>query len=93
MYPHAKTAEVRIYDRLFKVEDPAAEEDFKKAINPNSLQIVEQAFIEPDLENAKKGVGYQFLRKGYYTLDTHSTFDKLIFNQTVGLRDDWAKKK
>lgn len=91
--PHAKTAEVRIYDRLFKVEDPAAEEDFKKSINPNSLQIIERAFIEPDLENAKPGVGYQFLRKGYYTLDTHSTSEKLIFNQTVGLRDNWAKKK
>lgn len=91
--PHAKTAEVRIYDRLFKVEDPAAEEDFKKSINPNSLQIIERAFIEPDLENAKPGVGYQFLRKGYYTLDTHSTPEKLIFNQTVGLRDNWAKKK
>jgi glutaminyl-tRNA synthetase len=91
--PHAKTAEVRIYDRLFKVEDPAAEEDFKKSINPDSLQIIERAFIEPDLENAEPGVGYQFLRKGYYTLDTHSTPEKLIFNQTVGLRDNWAKKK
>ncbi len=91
--PHAKTAEVRIYDRLFKVEDPAAEEDFKKSINPNSLKIIERAYIEPDLENAKRGIGYQFLRKGYYTLDTHSSSEKLIFNQTVGLRDDWAKKK
>lgn len=91
--PHAKTAEVRIYDRLFKVEDPAAEEDFKESINPNSLQIIERAFIEPDLENAEPGIGYQFLRKGYYTLDTHSISEKLIFNQTVGLRDNWAKKK
>lgn len=91
--PHAKAAEVRIYDRLFKVEDPAAEEDFKESINPESLQIIERAFIEPDLENAEAGVGYQFLRKGYYTLDTHSTPEKLIFNQTVGLRDNWAKKK
>lgn len=91
--PHAKTAEVRIYDRLFKVEDPAAEEDFKEAINPDSLQIIETAYIEPDLENAKMGVGYQFLRKGYYTLDTHSKPGKLIFNQTVGLRDNWAKKQ
>lgn len=91
--PHAKTAEVRIYDRLFRVEDPAAEEDFKKSINPNSLQIIDQAFIEPDLENAEPGKGYQFLRKGYYTLDTHSSPEKLIFNQTVGLRDNWAKKK
>ncbi|HLT41364.1 MAG TPA: glutamine--tRNA ligase/YqeY domain fusion protein [Sphingobacteriaceae bacterium] len=91
--PHAKTAEVRIYDRLFKVEDPAAEEDFKDSINPDSLQIIENAYIEPDLENAKPGIGYQFLRKGYYTLDTHSIPDKLVFNQTVGLRDNWGKKK
>ena len=91
--PHAKTAEVRIYDRLFKVEDPAAEEDFKDSINPDRLQIIENAYIEPDLENAKPGIGYQFLRKGYYTLDTHSIPDKLVFNQTVGLRDNWGKKK
>ena len=92
--PHAKTAEVRIYDRLFMVEDPASEEgDFKDSINPDSLQIIENAYIEPDLLNAEPGVGYQFLRKGYYTLDTNSTDDKLVFNQTVGLRDNWAKKK
>jgi glutaminyl-tRNA synthetase len=91
--PHAKTAEVRIYDRLFKVEDPASEEDFKHTINPDSLQIIEKAFIESDLANAESGIGYQFLRKGYYTLDTHSRPGELVFNQTVGLRDNWAKKK
>src|SRR5690606_334963 len=89
---HARTAEIRIYDRLFKEENPASLPDFKTAINPDSLRIIEQAFIEPDLINAQQGLGYQFLRKGYYTLDKESLPDKLIFNQTVGLRDDWSKK-
>ena len=90
---HAKTAEVRIYDRLFQNENPAALKDFKEALNPNSLQIIKQAYIEPALEEAEVGVGYQFLRKGYYTLDYKSQAGKLVFNQTVGLRDNWAKKK
>ena len=90
--PHAKTAEVRIYDRLFKVENPAAEENFKDSINPDSLKIINKAYIEPDLVNAEPGKGYQFLRKGYFTLDKYTTPEKLIFNQTVGLRDNWAKK-
>src|SRR5690606_4318463 len=89
---HAQTAEVRIYDRLFNEENPAAQDDSKASINPHSLRIIEQAYIEPDLYQAVPGKGYQFLRKGYYTLDTHATSDRLIFNQTVGLRDDWAKK-
>lgn len=91
--PHAKTAEVRIYDRLFKVENPAAEENFKESINPDSLQIISQAYIEPDLENVEPDKGYQFLRKGYFTLDKYTSPEKLIFNQTVGLRDNWSKKK
>lgn len=89
--PHAKEAEVRLYDRLFQVEDPAAEVDFKSTINPDSLKII-NAYIEPDLLNAEAGKGYQFIRKGYFTLDKLSTADKLVFNRTVGLRDNWAKK-
>lgn len=90
--PHAKTVEVRLYDRLFNVENPAAEENFKATINPDSLQIIENAYVEPDLLGAVPGKGYQFIRKGYFTLDTKSTPDKLVFNRTVTLRDTWAKE-
>jgi len=91
--PHAKTAEVRLYDRLFNVENPAAEENFKSTINPDSLQIIEKAYAEPDLLNAVPGKGYQFIRKGYFTLDDQqSTPDHLVFNRTVTLRDTWVKE-
>lgn len=90
---HAKTAEVRLYDRLFQAEDPSSEEgDFKDYINPNSLQILSQAYIEPDLATAKLGKGYQFIRKGYFTLDSDTTDQKLVFNRTVTLKDNWSKK-
>jgi glutaminyl-tRNA synthetase len=90
--PHAKTAEVRLYDRLFKVEDPSNEEgDFKEYLNPDSLQVI-TAYIEADLATAIPGKGYQFIRKGYFTLDKHSTPDKPVFNRTVTLKDGWAKK-
>ncbi len=91
--PDAKTVEVRLYDRLFRVEDPSSEEgDFKDYINPESLHILPQAYIEPDLANAVPGKGYQFIRKGYFTLDKNSTPDKLVFNRTVTLKDGWVKK-
>ena len=92
--PHAKSAEVRLYDRLFQVEDPSSEEgDFKSYLNPNSLQIIQTAYIEPELAKAEPGVGYQFMRKGYFTLDkNHSKADKLVFNRTVTLKDGWVKK-
>jgi len=90
--PHAKTAEVRLYDRLFQSENPAAEEgDFKDDLNPNSLQII-NAYVENDLASAIPGKGYQFIRKGYFTLDKHSTADRLVFNRTVTLKDAWAKE-
>ena len=90
---HAKTAEVRLYDRLFQVEDPSNEDgDFKEYLNPDSLHILPKAYIEPDLANAEAGKGYQFIRKGYFTLDKHSTPDKLVFNRTVTLKDGWVKK-
>ncbi|MFD2599972.1 glutamine--tRNA ligase/YqeY domain fusion protein [Sphingobacterium corticis] len=90
--PHAKTVEVRLYDRLFQDENPAAAEDFRTSINPDSLKVVEKAFVEPDLANAEPGKGYQFLRIGYYTLDTKSTPEHLVFNRTVTLKDSWAKE-
>jgi len=90
---HAKSTEVRLYDRLFQVEDPSNEEgDFKSYLNPNSLQIIETAYIEPELAKAEPGIGYQFMRKGYFTLDKHSTPEKLVFNRTVTLKDGWVKK-
>jgi glutaminyl-tRNA synthetase len=89
---HAKTAEVRIYDRLFSVESPDAEEgDFKDYLNANSVEVIQNAFIEPYLANADKDSRYQFIRKGYYNLDKDSTAAHLIFNKTVGLKDAWAK--
>lgn len=91
--PHAKTAEVRLYDRLFKVENPASEEgDFKDYINPNSLTVLPKAYIEPSLADAKPLEKFQFLRLGYFTADKDSTAEHLIFNKTVGLKDSWAKE-
>ncbi|HEY0054811.1 MAG TPA: glutamine--tRNA ligase/YqeY domain fusion protein [Pedobacter sp.] len=90
---HAATAEVRLYERLFRVEDPGNEErDFKEYINTESLSILPEAYIEPDLANAELGRGYQFIRKGYFTLDKDSTPEKLVFNRTVTLKDTWAKE-
>lgn len=90
---HAITAEVRLYDRLFKVEDPSAEEgDFKNYINENSLGIISTVYAEPSLKNSVMNERYQFLRKGYFTLDKNSTKEKMIFNRTVTLKDAWAKE-
>lgn len=90
---HAKTAEVRLYDRLFTVESPDSEEgDFKEYLNPESMQVISNAYIEPYLANAAKGVGYQFIRKGYFCVDKDSTADHLIFNRTVGLKEAWKPK-
>ncbi|MGZ8544280.1 MAG: glutamine--tRNA ligase/YqeY domain fusion protein [Flavisolibacter sp.] len=90
----AVTAEVRLYDRLFKVEDPSSEEgDFKDYINTESLQTVTTAFAEPALKTAKLNERYQFLRKGYFTLDNRDTYQRLVFNRTVTLKDAWAKEQ
>lgn len=88
----ALKAEVRLYDRLFKVEDPSSEEgNFKDYINSDSLQVI-TAYVEPSLKEASLGTNYQFLRKGYFCLDKDSSEDKLVFNRTVGLKDTWAKE-
>ncbi len=90
---HAATAEVRLYDRLFTSENPLGEEgDFKDMINPNSLQIITHAVIEPSLKDATAESRYQFIRKGYFCLDKDSTAGKLVFNRTVTLKDAWAKE-
>lgn len=90
---HAVSAEVRLYDRLFRVEDPTDEEgDFKEYLNPESLQVVSRVYAEPDLLNADLNSRYQFLRKGYFCLDKDSTTEHLVFNRTVTLKDAWAKE-
>mgnify|MGYP003342447114 FL=1 len=93
--PHAVDAELRLYDRLFKVEDPASEEgDFKEYINPDSLQVVRHAKLEPSLSGARPGEFYQFIRKGYFTPDSKlSAEGEPVFNRTVTLKDAWAKEQ
>lgn len=90
---HAQTAEVRIYDRLFHVEDPASEEDFKRSINPDSLRTIDTALIEPALTTAQPGERFQFTRLGYFCVDPDSTSNKMVFNRTVTLKDAWTKGK
>lgn len=90
---HAVKAEVRLYDRLFKVEDVGnAEGDFKDHINTDSLEVISNAYAEPALVADSSDYRYQFLRKGYFCLDKDSTAEKLVFNRTVTLKDTWAKE-
>ncbi|OIN59328.1 glutamine--tRNA ligase/YqeY domain fusion protein [Arsenicibacter rosenii] len=89
---HAVEADVRLYDRLFIVENPAADErDFQELLNPNSLVTV-KGLVEPSLKDAVAGERVQFMRKGYFCVDADSTADKLVFNRTVTLKDSWAKE-
>ncbi len=90
----AVTAEVRLYDKLFTVEAPdAQDDDFKKFINPQSLQIFSNAKVEPDLLGHEKGERFQFLRLGYFVEDKYSTSAKRIYNRAVTLKDEWAKEQ
>jgi glutaminyl-tRNA synthetase len=90
---HAIPVTLHLYDRLFKVENPAAEEgDFKDYINPDSLEIIETAYAEPSLSEAVQEKSYQFLRKGYFCLDKDSRPGHPVFNKTVGLKDTWVKE-
>lgn len=86
---HAQKAEVRLYDRLFQVEDPGAEEDFKNSINPNSLEIIRDALVEPALLDSNEGDRFQFMRIGYFCKDKYSTHENPVFNRTVTLKDSW----
>ena len=91
---HAVPVEVRLYDRLFNVEDPSnAEGDFKDYINPHSLQVIKTAFAEPALAQAKFDERYQFIRKGYFCLDQDTSPSRIVFNRTVTLKDTWAKEQ
>ena len=89
---HCLSCEVRLYDRLFSVENPAADErDFRELLNPQSLQILSNCYVEPfAVQNATGNRYLQFQRTGYFTLDKHSTPSHLIFNRTVGLKDSWS---
>ena len=88
---HAVPAEIRLYDRLFSVPNPGAEDDFLSTLNPDSL-VIRQGFVEPSLVAADSSKPYQFEREGYFCADAKlSSADKLVFNRTVGLRDTWAK--
>jgi glutaminyl-tRNA synthetase len=89
---HAVDAEVRLYDRLFLVPEPDADGDFKKHINPHSLEIV-HAKCEPSLREARPEIRYQFERLAYFALERESTPEKLIFNRTITLKDAWAKEQ
>ena len=88
---HAVTAEVRLYDRLFNNPDPEVSGDFIADLNPDSLQILDNCLLEPSLENAQPGDKFQFERLGYFCVDSDSAPGKLVFNRTVGLKDEWAK--
>ncbi|WP_108650478.1 glutamine--tRNA ligase [Dongshaea marina] len=87
---HGVPAEIRSYDRLFKVPNPAAEDDFKTCMNPESLVLHPHAVVEPMLAEATPEQAYQFEREGYFCRD-NKHLDRLVFNRTVGLRDSWAK--
>ena len=90
----AVDATVRLYDRLFNVENPAAEtdRDFREMLNPDSLKVVEGVKIEPFLaRSASQGAKFQFQRIGYFTPDYDSTPDNLVFNRTIALKDSWEK--
>jgi glutaminyl-tRNA synthetase len=91
---HAIKAEVREYDRLFLDEAPDSHEDknFMEFINPDSLKVIKEAYLEPFLKDASMDDKFQFQRLGYFTLDKDSSSEKLVFNKTVGLRDSWAKQ-
>ena len=93
---HCQDAEVRLYNRLFAVENPAAdtEHDFRELINPDSLKVVEHAKVEPWLaQNAKVEDKFQFQRLGYFCVDPDTTADHLVFNRTISLKDSWVKEQ
>ena len=89
----ALDVEVRMYDRLFTVEEPLAdkERDFREVLNPDSLEVLNQVKVEPSLASALPGERFQFMRMGYFTVDPDSCPGKLVFNRTITLRDTWGK--
>ena len=91
---HCLQAEVRLYDRLFNVENPSADErDFRELLNPESLKVIKNVKVEASLKDTKSLEHFQFQRTGYFNVDPDSTPDKLVFNRTVALKDSWAKEQ
>ena len=89
---HCLPAEVRLYDRLFNVENPSADErDFRELLNPDSLTVLTNCYVEEYLKERKAGDFLQFQRIGYFTIDSDTTENLIVFNRTVGLKDTWAK--
>lgn len=86
-----KKCEVRLYDRLFSVEEPGKNGDYFNDLNPNSLEIIDDCLLEGGFENAKPGDTFQFMRNGYFCVDKDSTEDNLVFNRTVALNSSWGK--
>lgn len=93
---HAKDAEVRLYDRLFNVENPSDESkvgDFTENLNPDSMVVLKNAKLESTMDNLKAGDTFQFMRQGYFCVDEDSTEENIIINRTVALKDSWAKQR
>ncbi|MBC7238118.1 MAG: glutamine--tRNA ligase, partial [Chloroflexi bacterium] len=88
---HALPVTVRLYDRLFKDPDPASAENIMEALNPNSLEVRSECYVEPSLKGMPPGYICQFERLGYFCVDPDSTEERLVFNRTITLRDTWAK--
>ena len=92
---HAVPVEVRLYDRLFRVANPAGEKnlDYRELLNAEALEVLPQAFVEPSLAGAAPGTSFQFERLGYFSVDSKdSQSSRLVFNRSVTLRDTWEKK-
>jgi len=88
---HAISVEARNYNHLFTMENPDEADDFTQGINPDSLEVISNAFAEPSLAEAAVSDSFQFLRQAYYCVDPDSTAEKKIFNRVVPMRDSWAK--
>jgi glutaminyl-tRNA synthetase len=88
---HAQDATVRVYDRLFNVDNPGKLDDFHSGLNPDSLAVYEHAKLEPSIPWQRQSIAYQFERLGYFIADTHSSDERIIYNRTMSLRDSWAK--
>ena len=88
---HAVKAEVRLYDHLFTSERPDDDDDFMSTLNPDSLEVIPDAKVEPSLSDAVPGEKFQFERTGYFAVDPDSRPGALVFNRTVTLRDSWKK--
>ena len=91
-FNEAISAEIRLYDRTFIVDEPGAEDDWRTVINTEALTVLKNSKLEPSLAEAIIGASYQFERKGYFCVDSkNSSIDSLVFNRTIALRDSWAK--